>query len=111
MFVDAPSGWAYVAFARLGTGRLGYDFGAITSAGQSQYWYFYDPADLGAAAAGEIKPWQVVPREMAKVSYPLGRNATGACYDAKQRILYLCAAWAYPHGRERYPVIHAYRVK
>ena len=110
-FIDAPGGHAYVAFVRLGTGRLGYDFGTITSAGASQYWYFYDPADLGRAAGGEKKPWQVVPRSMARVRYPLGRTVTGACYDGGTRRLYVCVSWAWAQGLERYPVVHVYGVR
>ena len=110
-FIDAPAGHAYIAFVRLGTGRMGYDFGRITSAGTSQHWYFYDPIDLGEAAMGRKKPWQIVPASMAKLRYPLGRTVTGACYDAKARRLYLCVTWAYPNGRESYPAIHVYRVR
>ena len=110
-FIDAPGGHAYIAFVRLGTGRLGYDFGTITSAAAAQYWYFYDPADLGRAAQGEQKPWQVVPGSMAAVRYPLGRMVTGACYDAATRRLYVCVSWAWPEGLENYPVIHVYRVR
>ena len=107
-FIDTPSGGAYVAFVRLGTGRLGYDFGTITSAGKSQYWYFYNPSDLGRAAQGEMEPRQALPNSMAAVRYPLGRTVTGACYDARKRQLYLCVTWAYPDGKESYPVIHVY---
>jgi hypothetical protein len=110
-FVHAPAGEAYVAFVRLGTGRLGYDFGKITSAGASQYWYFYDPQRLGEAARGNRKPWEVGPASMAKVDYPLGRTVTGACYDARTRRLYLCVSWAYPQGLESYPVVHVYAVR
>ena len=49
VFVETKAGQAYVAFVRLGTGRLGYDFGTITSAGTAEYWYCYDPQDLGAS--------------------------------------------------------------
>jgi hypothetical protein len=100
-----------VAFARLGTGRLGYDYGTITSAATSQYWYFYNPKSLGEAAKGERDPWQVTPSSMTKVEYPLGRTVTGACYDARTRRLYLCVSWAYPNGRESYPAVHVYRFR
>jgi hypothetical protein len=110
-FVDAPRGQAYVAFARLGTGRLGYDYGTITSTAASQYWYFYNPRNLGEAAKGERRPWQNKPSSMAKVAYPLGRTVTGACYDARTRRLYLCVTWAYPNGRENYPAVHVYQVR
>ena len=110
-FIDAPSTRAYVAFVCLGTGRLGYDFGAITHAGTSQYWYFYDPAELGDAAKGQKKPMEIAPVSMAKVAYPLGGAVTGACYDAEKRLLYVCTAGAFASGREVYPIIHAYKVK
>jgi hypothetical protein len=110
-FIDGPAGNAYVAFARLGTGRLGYDFGSITSAGQSQYWYFYRPTDLGRAAKGETDARRILPSSMAAVHYPLGRTVTGACYDSASRRLYLCVSWAWMDGMESYPVIHVYRVK
>ena len=48
---------------------------------------------------------------MAKVTYPLGRSVTGACYDAATRRLYLCTNYAYARGRERYPIVHVYGVK
>jgi len=111
VFIETPSAHAYLALVRLGTGRLGYDFGAITSAGSAEYWYLYDPRDLGAAAAGQRQPWQTTPTSKTKVSYPLGRTVTGACFDPASRLLYLCVNWAYPDGRENYPIIHAYRVK
>jgi hypothetical protein len=107
-FVETDAGHAYVAFVRLGTGRLGYDFGTITSAGAAESWYCYDPQDLGAAARGRKPPWQVVPRSVTRVQYPLGRTVTGACFDARSGRLYLCLSWAYPDGRESFPVIHVY---
>jgi hypothetical protein len=111
VFIETPAGEAYLAFVRLGTGRLGYDFGAITSAGSSEYWYIYNPRELGEAAAGRRKPWSIAPASTAKVTYPLGRTVTGACFDPKKRMLYVCVTWAYPEGREHYPVIHAYRTR
>ena len=110
-FIETSAGHAYVAFVRLGTGRLGYDFGAITSAGSAEYWYFYNPRDLGEVASGRKQPWPIAPASMTKVSYPLGRTVTGACFDPRTKRLYLCVNWAYPEGRENYPIIHAYRVK
>ncbi|NQT37204.1 MAG: hypothetical protein HQ581_06930 [Planctomycetes bacterium] len=110
-FIDTPAAHGYVAFVRLGTGRLGYDFGAITSAGTSQYWYFYDPKQLGEAARGQKQPWQTTPSSTARVNYPLGRTVTGACFDARTRRLFLCVTWAYPEGKESYPVVHVYKAR
>jgi hypothetical protein len=108
VFVDAPAAHAYIAFVRLGTGRLGYDFGTITSAGAAECWYFYDPKDLGEAALGAKRPEQIAPSSMARVSYPCGRTVTGACFDSRTARLFLCVTWAYPEGLESYPVVHAY---
>ena len=111
VFIDTPSKQAYIAFVQLGTGRMGYDFGSIGSAGRVRYWYFYAPADLGKAAKGLTKPWKIVPDSMAKVRYPLGGLVTGACYDEKARLLYVVSTWAYSDGgRESFPCVHAYRV-
>jgi hypothetical protein len=110
-FIDDEERPAYIVFTRMGAGRLGYDFGAITSAGRSAYWYVYDAADLAAAAAGEKKPTGITPSSMTRVRYPLGSSVTGACYDKPERTLYLCARHAYRHGRESFPVVHAYRLK
>ena len=48
---------------------------------------------------------------MAKVRYPLGRAVSGACFDSRTGRLYLCVTWAYPEGRESYPMVHVYRVR
>ncbi len=111
--VGRPAKHGYVVFVQLGTGRLGYDFGSITSAGRAQYWYFYDPDELGKAARGRFeKPWKIVPRSMTKVRYPLGGLVTGSCYDEKAGLLYVCCTWAYSDGgRESFPCVHVYRLK
>ncbi|MHB1034179.1 MAG: hypothetical protein ACYC35_19635 [Pirellulales bacterium] len=111
-FAETKTGRAaYLAFVREGTGRLGYDFGTITSAGSAEYWYCYDPKDLGAAARGQTTPWKIAPSSMTRVGYPLGRTVTGACFDARTGRLYVCLSWAYPDGLESFPVIHVYRVE
>jgi len=110
VFVDTPRGHAYVAFVRLGTGRLGYDFGAITSAGSAEYWYIYDPRRLGRAARGDEESWTTAPSALMPISYPAGRTVTGACFDARTGRLYLCVSWAYAEGLESYPMIHVYGV-
>ena len=51
MFIDLPDKHGFLALAFLGTGRIGYDYGAIRSAGHACYWYFYAPKDLGDALA------------------------------------------------------------
>ncbi|MBN1420550.1 MAG: hypothetical protein JXP34_17360 [Planctomycetes bacterium] len=120
--VDQPGGGhAYIAFAYLGTGRIGYDYGAIGSAGHSHYWYVYDPEDLGRAAEGETKPWEILPYAMTRVEYPSGirkkerwprapGEVTGACFDPETRCLYLYQRFAIDEGtRELFPCIHAYR--
>ncbi len=111
VFIETPAAEAFIAFVRLGTGRLGYDYGTITSAGSAEYWYFYNPQALGDAAAGRRQPWEINPASMAQVNYPLGRTVTGACFDSKAHLLYLCVSWAYPDGKENYPIIHVFRIK
>lgn len=111
VFVEAEAGHAYVAFVRLGTGRLGYDFGTITSAGASEWWYVYDPEELGEAALAKREPWQLEPVSRSRVAYPIGRTVTGACFDPRADKLYLCVTWAYPDGLESHPAVHVYAVR
>jgi len=43
VMIDLPEKHGFLALAYLGTGRIGYDYGEIRSAGRVCYWYFYDP--------------------------------------------------------------------
>ena len=108
-FVDTPDAHAYIAFASLATGRIGYDYGAITSAGRSQCWFTDDPADLARVAAGQAKPWAARPARV-KIRYPLGHGVTDTAYDPAEKRLYIVTRNAYSRGREQYPVVHVYRV-
>ena len=51
-----------------------------------------------------------MPVSVAKVRYPLGLTVTGACFDPRTRLVYVCVSWAYPDGLESYPIVHVYRV-
>ncbi len=117
VFIDLPQGHAFLAFARLATGRIGYDYGAIVSAGKAQWWYAYDPEDLGEAAGGARKPWDILPYARSKVAYP-GNNAgaiacvTGACFDEETRQLFLYKPFALDFGpNDSRPCVHVYRLK
>jgi hypothetical protein len=87
------------------------------------------------------RPWQdgegsdetqaIIPHGMAKLSYPgqgeeairqaqergdvhvggLTGNVSGACFDEKQRLLYVCKLRSIRVGLELHPCIHVYRVK
>jgi len=116
VFIDAPRGHAFVAFASLGTGRMGYDYGAIRRAGAANWWYVYDPEDLGKVAQGKKKPWEVAPFAREKMAYPsaspdgelTAAPVVGACYDNEERVLYLFNQRAIGN---RFPCVHAYHVK
>ena len=118
IFIDLPDTHGYLAFVRLGTGRMGYDYGGIYSANYAQWWYFYDPAELGRAAKGDRRLGQVGLHSRAKVSYPAAPSdsadnwpVTGACFDEHERLLYLYKPGAIPVGRERHAAVHVYRVR
>ncbi len=126
VFIDLPAGagqvgspgkGGFIAFAYLGTGRMGYDYGHIASAGYADWWYIYDPNDLGAVAKGEKKPWEVRPHSRTKVNYPAAAKEVGktppapvygACFDEEEKLLYLFKRFAVDN---KYPCVHVYRVK
>ncbi|MBN2477011.1 MAG: hypothetical protein JXB62_20555 [Pirellulales bacterium] len=123
VLIDLPDKHGLLVLAFLGTGRIGYDYGAIRSAGHACCWYFYDPKDLGEVARGDRKPWEVVPHSLAAVDYPRGiregspwgstpGDPTGCCFDAPTRRLYVYQRFCIDNGaRELFPCVHVYRVK
>jgi hypothetical protein len=123
VFIDLPEKHGLLMLAYLGTGRMGYDYGTITSAGHASWWYFYDPQDLAAAAQGKRKPWEIEPHSRARIRYPRGvregtewgpgpGNVTGCCFDQETRLLYVYQQFCIDNGsRELFPCVHVYRVK
>ena len=119
VFIDLGDRQGYIAFVKLGTGRIGYDYGGIYSAGSADWWYFYRPDDLGAIAKGTRKLGTVLPCSMTTVSYPIAprgmappnQPVTGACFDAEEKLLYLYKPGAFPAPPERHACVHVYRVK
>ena len=110
VFIDLPDRQGYIAFAKLGTGRLGYDYGAITNAGEAQHWYFYDTRTLGEVARGTRKSGAVAPYLM-QPDPGMGGMASGACFDAEERKLYVIRMQSYAVGREFHPLVHVYQIK
>ena len=90
-------------------GRLGYDYGAITQAGTSQYWYFYDSRQLGEIAQQKRQLGTVAPYIMQEDSGMRGL-VTGACFDEATRRLYVLRMQAYWVGRELHPLVHVYQI-
>ncbi len=110
VFIDLADAQGYIAFAKLGTGRLGYDYGTITNAGESQYWYFYDTRQLGEVAKNSRKSGSVTPYQV-KQDTDMGGMVTGAVFDDEERKLYVLRMSAYAVGREFHPLVHVYNVK
>ena len=109
LFVDTPRRHGLIVFYHLQTGRIGYDYGAVTAAGREHWWYFYDPKDLAAVAKGRRKPGQVMPHSRRPVTLPGGlplaaSPITGSCFDAERKLLYV-------YGPLSRGCIHAYRLK
>jgi hypothetical protein len=115
VFIDLPEAHGFIAFVSLGTGRMGYDYGKIHSAGRTNWWYSYDPDELGKAATGKRKSAGIPPFARERVVYPLeSKNTktsyavTGACFDPDERMLYLFKQRSI---NRRFPAVHVYRVK
>ncbi len=120
VFIDLPTQHGFITFPCLATGRIGYDASAIYSAGTAQWWYCHDPKDLGEAAMGARKPWEVQAYSMDRVEYAgrakdnpdCIRHVTGACFDPDEKILYIYRPFWIPVDRETVlPCVFAYRVK
>ncbi|MDY3551676.1 NBR1-Ig-like domain-containing protein [Gemmata sp. JC717] len=110
VLIDLADKQGYIAFAKLGTGRLGYDYGHIGNAGEAQYWYFYDSRSLGETAKG-ARPVGVTGPYLMRADTGMVGTAYGACFDEETRTLYVMRGGAYQVGREMHPLVHAYRVK
>ena len=109
VLIDLADVQGFLAFPSLGTGRLGYDYGAITQAGTSQYWYFYDSRQLGEIAQQKRQLGTVAPYIMQEDSGMRGL-VTGACFDEATRRLYVLRMQAYWVGRELHPLVHVYQI-
>ncbi len=110
VLIDLADRHGYIAFVKLGTGRLGYDYGAITNAGEAQYWYFYDTRQLGEVAKGAQKSGALAPYLMHSDA-GMGGAVSGACFDEEQRKLYVLRMHAHAVGRESHPLVHVYQIK
>ncbi len=110
IFIDLPDKKGYVAFGYLATGRIGYDYGGYNIDGHyEQCWFFYNTADLGAAAQGRKAASSVMPDTYTNVELPRsGETITGSCFDEPTRLLYLYQKFATEQNK---PVIHVYYVR
>ena len=110
IFIDLPDKHGYVTFPAVGIGRIGYDYGA---SGQPvpfvQYWYFYNPKDLGEVAKGSRKAGTVMPYLMSQDS--MSGHLTGSCFVEEERKLYVYRMQAYCIGQEPHALVHVYHVK
>ncbi len=113
LFVDIPAGRGVLFWASHGTGRLGYDAGAITSAGRKNRLYIYDPEKLLAVYRGErdraIPPEAVVDWQ-SPAGFLEGRIGGVAQDPDDPSIFYVVQTMAYHSGVEYYPVLHRYRM-
>jgi hypothetical protein len=109
VLIDLADVQGYLAFPSLGTGRLGYDYGAISQAGTSQYWYYHDTRELGAVAQKKREVGTVMPYRMQE-DPDMGGLATGAWFDETTRRLYLLRIRAYRVDREFHPLVHVYQI-
>jgi hypothetical protein len=113
VFIDLPDKQGYIAFAKMGLGRIGSDYGGANLFGKYENcWYIYDYQTLGKAALGENSKTSVKPSSFTRVKYPMENNSSkvvGSCFDAESRRLYLYALYSTP-GVNSQPMVHVYRV-
>jgi len=112
VWIDAADKHGVLFFVSLGTGRIAYEDGAVTSEDRTNALYIYDPDELAEVASGTKQSWEPTPRR-----YPLknpspglvGRPA-GVAYDAESRRLYVVFVHAYVQGEEAYPAVVVYQI-
>ena len=110
VMIDLPDKQGYIGFVKLGTGRMGYDYAAGTTAGKAYYWYFYDTRHLGQVARGDRKPENALPYLVHR-DRMVGGLPTGAYFDPQSRNLYVIKMQSYKSGLENFPLVHVYHIK
>ena len=110
VMIDHGDKQGYIAFVKLGTGRLGYDYGSITNAVEAHYWYFYDTRQMGQVARGVRETGHLVPY-LTHVDVGMGGIVTGAVFDDEIRKLFVIRMQSYKSGVEWYPLVHVYHLE
>lgn len=110
--IELPDKQAAIMFNRIGTNRMGYDYGALGSPTMESDWYFYDNRDLGKAFAGG--PLNLTPytrwRDPTPKASPGSTHVERGIFDEETRLIYVVRMFAYPVFPEVHPVIDVYQV-
>ena len=113
LFLDLNVGRGVMFWASQGTGRIGYDSGAITSTGRKNRLYVYDPEKLLQVYRGE-RDLAIEPEYFIDWPTPGGfleGRVAGIAQDPDDSsVFYMLQTGAIQSGPEFYPVIHKYRL-
>lgn len=116
VWIETPSGLGAILFWSLqGTGRLAYENGGITSAGEANRIYIFDPAQVAASYRGE-RGLRIAPSFYADFplppSFQQGRIGGIAVDPDDPALIYVMQTRANQEGCcESFPVLHRYRIK
>ncbi|MFO1038945.1 MAG: hypothetical protein U1E45_19055 [Geminicoccaceae bacterium] len=113
VWIDTPTKQGMLFVATMGTGRIAYEGGTITTEGWETVVYVYHPRQLAEVAAGTRKPWQATPSSRFTLTLPAGVRVSGAAFDPVQGRLYLHVLAATRATGAIYPtpLVVAYRVR
>ncbi|MFN8390133.1 MAG: Ig-like domain-containing protein [Bdellovibrionota bacterium] len=99
LWIELPKKHGFITIASLGGGKAWYCASSLCTEKRQYEMHIWDPAELGAAALGQIPKWNVKPTSMQELTLP-GAGAgggtgvthmavAGATFDAATNRLYL----------------------
>jgi hypothetical protein len=109
VMIHLPDVAGFIAFPRMGLGRIGYDYGSHTSAGTVTDWYFYQPHEM-ATVGGPLIPYAIT-RSLNPPGVNYTSMVTSAFIDEATRRVYVLRNKAYQVGTELDPLIDVYHVR
>ncbi|HVL11607.1 MAG TPA: hypothetical protein VM529_03530 [Gemmata sp.] len=108
LVVHLPDVQGAIFPVRVGTGRLGYDYGSITRGGGATDWYFFDAHDIGSTPVESDDLPHAIDRDVLN-PYGSGQLITSLAQDG--RVIYALRGQAYQNGTEYDPLVDVFRIR